>query len=195
MARKHDIKQFRHACREAGLTVSERFEASDALHAEKDSGSVQEDMSYGELLAWLREWEGVMATVVALDASPATVLRSMRGRIVDARIAYPDVLHVEVRDSQGELWRLATQDAEWSPSDPARLVGRSIDYADIDDKSGEMRCRLSDGSVFDIKPGARGAEDDPPYWELMSPAGVVLEFGPGVRWQISGADAPVSSHR
>lgn len=56
MARKRDIKQFLHACQEAGLTASERFEAGDALHAEKAS-SGQEDMSYGELLAWLREWK------------------------------------------------------------------------------------------------------------------------------------------
>ncbi|HTC59165.1 MAG TPA: hypothetical protein VK691_03500 [Solirubrobacteraceae bacterium] len=56
MARKRDIKQFLHACKEAGLTPSERFEASDALHAEKTS-SGQGDMSYGELLAWLREWK------------------------------------------------------------------------------------------------------------------------------------------
>jgi hypothetical protein len=116
----------------------------------------------------------------------------MRGPIVDARIAYPDVLHVEVRDSRGGIWRLATQDAEWSPSDPAQLIGRSIDAADIDEESGELRCKLSDGSVLDIKPAAAETEDDPPYWELISPAGVVLEFGPGVRWQISGADAPAS---
>ncbi len=136
--------------------------------------------------------EGLMATVVALDTSPTTVLRSMRGAIVDAGIAYPDVLHVEVRDSSGEIWRLATQDAEFSPSDPAQLVGRSIDDADIDEESGELRCGLSDGSVLDIKPAASETDEDPPYWELISPAGVVLEFGPGVRWQISGADAPVS---
>jgi hypothetical protein len=116
----------------------------------------------------------------------------MRGPVVDARIAYPDVLHVEVRDSSGGIWRLATQDAEWSPSDPAQLVGRSIEDADIDEGSGELRCRLSDGSVLDIKPAAAEANDDPPYWELISPAGVVLEFGPGVRWQISGADSPAS---
>jgi hypothetical protein len=115
----------------------------------------------------------------------------MRGPIVDARIAYPDVLHIEVRDLSG-IWRLATQDAEWLPSDPSQLVGRSIEDADIDGGSGELRCKLSDGSVLDIKPAAAEANDDPPYWELISPAGVVLEFGPGVRWQISGADAPAS---
>ncbi len=65
----------------------------------------------------------------------------------------------------------------------------------IDEQSGELRCRLSDGSVLDIKPAAAEAEDDPPYWKLISPVGVVLEFGPGVRWEISGAAAPASSRR
>jgi hypothetical protein len=139
--------------------------------------------------------EGPMATVVALDASPANVLRSMRGSIVDARIAYPEVLHIEVRDSHGDLWRLATQDAEWSPSDPGQLVGRSIDDVAIDGETGELRCILSDGSVLDVKPAAIEAEDDPPNWELVSPAGILLEFGSGLRWQISGADVPGSSRR
>lgn len=136
-----------------------------------------------------------MATFVALDASPANVLRSMRGSIVDARIAYPDVLHIEVRDSLGDLWRLATQDAEWLPADPDQLVGRSIDDVAIDGETGELRCVLSDGSVLDVRPAVTEAEDDPPNWELVTPAGIVLEFGPGFRWQISGADRPVSSRR
>jgi hypothetical protein len=38
VTRKRDIKQFRQACKEAGLTVRERYEASQALHAEKESG-------------------------------------------------------------------------------------------------------------------------------------------------------------
>lgn len=137
--------------------------------------------------------EGRMATAVPLDASPINVLRSMRGEIVNARIAYPEVLHVEVKDSADELWKLATQDAEWSPSDPADLVGRSVDDADIDGETGELRCKLSNGSLLDVKPAAREAEDDPPNWELITPGGVVLEFGPGVRWQIGSADSRPSS--
>ena len=116
----------------------------------------------------------------------------MRGSIVDARIAFPEVLHVEIKDSAGELWQLATQDAEWSPSDPAELIGRSVDDADIDAETGELRCKLSDGSMFDVKPAEREAEDDPPNWELITPSGVILEFGPGVRWQIGSADSPAS---
>jgi hypothetical protein len=139
--------------------------------------------------------ERLVATVVDLDASPSSVLRSLRGAIVSARIAYPNVLHVDVRDSKGDLWRLATQDADWSPSDPSQLTKLSIEAADIDEVSGELRCRLSDGSELDIKPTVLDQEDDPPHWEVISPTGVVLEFGPGVRWQISSADAPTSSRR
>ncbi len=139
--------------------------------------------------------EGLMAAVVALDSSPVNVLRAMRGSIVGARIAYPDVLQVEIRDSRGELWRLATQDAEWSPADPAELVGRSLEDAAIDDESGELRCSLSGDVSLAVRPAAREADDDPPNWELITPGGVVLEFGPGVRWQISSADAPALSRR
>jgi hypothetical protein len=57
MSRKPDIKQFRQACREVGLTVTERYEASDALHAEKASDDVHADMRYRELVAWLRQWK------------------------------------------------------------------------------------------------------------------------------------------
>jgi hypothetical protein len=56
MTRKRDIKQFRQACREVGLSAIERYDASQALHAEKESGGAREHMSYGELLVWLREW-------------------------------------------------------------------------------------------------------------------------------------------
>jgi hypothetical protein len=134
-----------------------------------------------------------MASVVALDASPINVLRSMHGAIVDAQIAYPQVLHVEIRDSDGDVWRLLTQGAEWSPSDPAPLVGLSLEHAGIDEESGEMRCRLSDGSTLEVRPLPFAAIDDPPNWEVITPNDLVLEFGPGLRWQISRADAPVSS--
>lgn len=134
-----------------------------------------------------------MASVVILDASPANVLRSMHGAIVDARIAYPHVLHVEIRDSDGDVWRLSTQGADWSPADPQLLVGLLLKSASIDEASGEMRCLLSDGSVLEIRPFRFEAVDDPPNWELITPNGFVLEFGPGLRWQISSADAPASS--
>jgi hypothetical protein len=56
MPRKRDIAQFRQACKEASLTASERYEASDAPHAEKSLGDLR-DMSYSELVVWLQEWK------------------------------------------------------------------------------------------------------------------------------------------
>jgi hypothetical protein len=141
------------------------------------------------------EGGALMATVVALDSSPANVLRSMRGAITDARLGYPEILHVEIRDSAGETWQLATQDADWTPTDPSELVGHSIEDAQIDEESGELRCKLSNGSLLDVRPARKEADDDPPNWELITPGGVLLEFGPGVRWQISSADEPTSSRR
>jgi hypothetical protein len=57
VARKRDVKQFRQACREVGLSARERYEASEALHDEKQRAGKREHMSYQELLAWLREWK------------------------------------------------------------------------------------------------------------------------------------------
>lgn len=56
MGRKDDVKQSRQACLEVGLSADERYSASDALHAEKRSSGSKEDMTYSELVAWLREW-------------------------------------------------------------------------------------------------------------------------------------------
>lgn len=58
VTRKRDVKQFRQACREVGLSAPERYEASEALHAEKESSGRVEHLSYQELVAWLREWKG-----------------------------------------------------------------------------------------------------------------------------------------
>jgi hypothetical protein len=117
------------------------------------------------------------------------LLRSMRGSITAAHLAYPDVLHVELRDARGGIWRLATQDAEFTPSDPAEIVGLRVEYAEIDEDSGELRLRLSGNTLLRVTPAPQEASDDPPNWELISPHGLALEFGPGMRWQISNADA------
>lgn len=136
-----------------------------------------------------------MSTAIAFDASPISVLRSLRGSIVAARIAYPGVLHVEVRDSNGALWRLASQDAEFSPNDPHNLVGRTIEQAWIEEDTGGLRCRLSDGSSLELRPGRSQALGDPPSWELIAPNGLLLEFGPGLRWQIASPDDSATSAR
>lgn len=126
-----------------------------------------------------------MTSTATLDTSPAKVLRAMRGDVVAARLAHPDVLHVEIRDADAGLWRFATQNADWSPAEPVTLIGRTVVAADIDEVSCKLRCRFADGSTLCVNPADPTADDDLPYWELISPDGLALEFGPGVRWQIS----------
>ena len=137
---------------------------------------------------------GLMPVAIGLDSSPANVLPDFRGSIVVAQIAFPDVLHVEVRDAHGAVWKLATQDARWSPADPAALAGRSIVDADIDEATGQLRCALSDGSELIVTPSPAAGEDDPPNWELITPDGIALEFGPGMRWQVASVN-PVAGGR
>jgi hypothetical protein len=126
-----------------------------------------------------------MASVVAPEASPAGLLRSLRGRITAARLAYPDVLHVEIRDSHGDLWRLATQDADWSPSDPAELLSKSVESADLDEETGELKLGLSGGSALRVIPAPQEADDDPANWKLLTPDGLVLILGPGGQWHVA----------
>lgn len=56
-------------------------------------------------------------------------------------------------------------------------------------RTGAVRCQLSDETCFAVLPAERAADDDPPNWELITPDGLALEFGPGLRWQIASADA------
>ena len=60
-----------------------------------------------------------MTTTVALDTSPDKILHCLRGTIMAAHLAYPQILHVEVRNARGDIWRLVTQDASGGPRTPA----------------------------------------------------------------------------
>lgn len=123
---------------------------------------------------------------VDLNSSLTDVLAEFRGPIVAARMAYPEILHVEVRDEHGELWLFATQDADWSPRDPAKLRGLAIVSSSLDPATRELRCQLSDGSAFVVTPAPQVDPDDPPNWELITPGDLMLEVGPGSHWQIVG---------
>jgi hypothetical protein len=56
LANKADIKQFRQACAELGMSAQERRKASLDLHADKRMAGTHGHMAYGDLLAWLRQW-------------------------------------------------------------------------------------------------------------------------------------------
>ncbi|HEU5063422.1 MAG TPA: hypothetical protein VFT79_09770 [Solirubrobacterales bacterium] len=102
------------------------------------------------------------------------------------------MLHIEIQDLNGGLWKLATQDASWSPTEPSQLIDREVRSAELNEETGELRLALSDGSSFSVVPAEQEAEDDPPNWKLFTPNGLVLVFGPGGRWQFNRADEPLA---
>jgi hypothetical protein len=57
VSRKRDIKEFDQASREVGLTEKEQREASEALHADKQSIGMKDHMPYRDLVRWLRQWK------------------------------------------------------------------------------------------------------------------------------------------
>ncbi len=125
-----------------------------------------------------------MATTHSLITSPAGGLQSLRGEIIDARIAYPEVLHVELRDREDRVWCFATQDADWVPFEIDQLVGQEVREAVIDPDTSALRCRLSGGAVFEVLPAPQADPDDPPNWELIAPDSSTLVFGPGRTWRV-----------
>ncbi|HVY79187.1 MAG TPA: hypothetical protein VG898_11830 [Solirubrobacterales bacterium] len=133
-----------------------------------------------------------MSLVPDLGASPAAILAAFRGEVIAARVGHPDVLQLEVVGSDRGRWLFVTQDAEWRPADPSRLVGRTLEGLTLDPRTGELALELSGDGQLRVVPAAPAAPDDPPSWELLTPDRIQLEFGPGIRWRISAADDPLS---
>jgi hypothetical protein len=46
---------------------------------------------------------------------------------------------------------------------------------------------LSNGSSIELREKREEPQAEAPAWELISPTGLLMEFGPGLRWTISDA--------
>jgi hypothetical protein len=57
MSPERDQRQWRQACREAGIGEDEMDRASDDFHAEKRAAGERRHWPYGKLINWLREWK------------------------------------------------------------------------------------------------------------------------------------------
>lgn len=132
-----------------------------------------------------------MAQVVIPDTSPVDLLRSLRGQIVESAPGYPDVLDLTVKDLHGDEWGFATFDSEWSPSDPAIFLGKTITRADLDVPTGKLTIGFSDHSALTVVPTPNVEDDDLENWQIFTPDGFVLNYGPGRQWRLKRASDPV----
>lgn len=130
-------------------------------------------------------------SIVIPESSPTELLSRLRGRITDAHPAYPETIHLELKDALGGAWYFATDDASYSPSDPDALRGKTIVDVAQEWPSGNLRMSFSDGTHFRVSVEPPDAEDDPPNWRLYTPEGLVLSWGPGTQWEVTPANAPV----
>jgi len=126
--------------------------------------------------------------IVTPETFPTEILGRFRGAIIDARPAYPEVLHLKVKDAEGGEWWFATQEAKWSPSDPGFFIGKTVTDASLDDRSGQLTIRFSDGTEFTVNPDHEGASDDLEAWELFTPERTILTYGPRGRWLLGRFD-------
>lgn len=123
-------------------------------------------------------------TPVTPDASAAALLNRFRGPVIDARLTYPERAAMDVEDATGGKWHLTTWWAEYSPTDPATLGGKTVVSADLGPPPGKLTVGFSDGTAFTVTPVPDEADDAIENWELFTPEGLVLIFGPRERWQV-----------
>ncbi|MBS1894470.1 MAG: hypothetical protein JST59_24480 [Actinobacteria bacterium] len=127
--------------------------------------------------------------IVSSDTSPAQLLARFRGPVTDTYPLYPERIGIEVRDTQGETWRLVTCDAEYSPSDPETLVGKTVESTALHE-DGKLVVGFSDGTDFTATPVPDEEEDDIENWSLFMPERRVLVFGPHGRSRVVSATDP-----
>jgi hypothetical protein len=130
-------------------------------------------------------------SLVIPDISPSELLEGFRGPIVDAHPAYPETIHLEVRDAAGGLWKFATHDADYSPSDPDVFPGKTLVSADLEGPLGNLTIGFSDETRFRVTVAPPDGEDDPVNWRLYTPDGFVLAWGPGVKWELKRGSDPI----
>lgn len=128
--------------------------------------------------------------VVIPDTSPAELLARLRGTVTDVHPAYPETIHLDVRDADGGEWYVCTEDADYSPSDPDALQGKVITDVKHRGPLGDLTIGFSDGSSFDVTVEPQTDVDDPVNWSLFTPEGLVLEWGPGENWRLVLATGP-----
>jgi hypothetical protein len=131
-----------------------------------------------------------MATVIP-DISPVELLAQFRGLVTAANPAYPETIHLEVTDAAGRLWKFATHDADYSPSDPDVLPGKTVVSADLVGPLGNLTIGFSDGTDFRVTMEPQTADDDPVNWRLYTPDSFILAWGPGDSWALKRGDEPI----
>jgi hypothetical protein len=129
-------------------------------------------------------------SIVIPNTSPADLLARLRGSVKEARLTYPERVHLPVIDDQGDRWFLATWEASYLPADPEELNGKTVVSADLEDRSRVLAIGFSDGTSFTVTPIPDDDEGAIENWELFTPDDLLLTYGPWGRWHLGRATDP-----
>jgi hypothetical protein len=121
--------------------------------------------------------------LVTPEISPADVLAGVRGLVTEARLTYPQRAHLPIIDARGGRWFLATWEASYLPADPEELNGKTAVSGELDHRSGVLTIGFSDGTAFTVTPIPDDDADAIENWELFTPDGMLLTYGPRGRWR------------
>jgi hypothetical protein len=122
-------------------------------------------------------------SIVTSDISPADLMGRVSGAVTYARVTSSRRICVAATDSAGDIWAFRSWEADYTPSSPEPMDGKTVVHADFDCESGTLTVRFSDRTYFTLTP--RGEEDkDLSDWELITPD-LILTYRPKGRWQLS----------
>jgi hypothetical protein len=65
------------------------------------------------------------------------------------------------------------------------MDGKTVVHADFDSESGALTVHFTDETYFTLTPNQEDDDDAIEDWELFTPVGLVLTYGPKGRWQLS----------
>jgi hypothetical protein len=128
-----------------------------------------------------------MSTVIP-DISPSDLLGRFRGTVSDAHNPSSSRVRLDVRDGAGGKWHLVSWEASYVSSETGRLEGKVIVEVGLDPASEVLTVGFSDNSQLTLTPQREPAEEAIEDWELFTPDGLVLAYGPRGHWQLSRSD-------
>ncbi len=127
---------------------------------------------------------------VKSDISPMAILGGFRGFVARARLTYPERAALDVTDVKGGEWHLTTWWSDYTPADPEVFDGKTVVSADLGDPEGKLTVGFSDGTDFTVTPVIDEGDDAIENWQLFTPDGRILTYGPKGRWQLGKASDP-----
>jgi hypothetical protein len=129
-------------------------------------------------------------SAVALDTTPVDLLARFRGQVVATRLPHSKRVYLEISDAGGETWRLVGWEATQSANERGDREGKTVLGATVEDRSGELTVSFSDRSTLTLTPVGDESEDAIEHWEIFTPEGLILAYGPRGRWLLGRADDP-----